>query len=54
VANSDRDKNHAGGRGKHWVTHAVTLVLLLAVIVTGAMAYYAREQWWDMYLRLIH
>jgi len=46
-------KNRAGSQG-HWVTPAVTLLLLVGVIAAGAAAYYTRQQWWDMYMRLIH
>jgi len=34
-------KNRAGSQG-HWVTPAVTLLLLVGVIAAGAAAYYTR------------
>jgi hypothetical protein len=32
----------------------ITLLLILAVIATGAMAYYWRDQWWQLYLGYVH
>jgi hypothetical protein len=48
------DREKATGKGSANCTSAViTLLLLLAVIVTGTSAYNAREQWWDRYLSFI-
>ena len=54
MAKSETGENHAGGRAKRLGKHGITLVLLLAVIVTGALTYYERQQLWEMYARLIH
>jgi len=45
----------AGGnpRRSRWRSHAVTLLLLVAVLATGTVAYHAREQWWQRYLSFI-
>ena len=49
-----KHQNDTGSRVRHRVRHAITLLLLLAVIVTGVAAYYSRQQWWDMYMSLTH
>ena len=49
-----RQQNETKPRARYWARHAITLLLLLAVIVTGVAAYYARQQWWDMYMSLTH
>ena len=56
MAKPDRgsNQNDPDARRKHWVKAAITLLLIAIVIVTGSAAYYAREQWWDMYMRLTH
>ena len=53
---SDREQepDGAGPRGQkarpRWTGRAITLLLLLAVAVTGTMAYSARQQWWETIL----
>jgi len=54
MAKSEKGENHAGGRRARWGKHVITSVLLLAFIVTGMMAYYARQQFWEAYFHLIH
>jgi hypothetical protein len=56
VAERDQSKNRndANPHPRHWVKHAITLLLLLALIVTGAAAYFARQRWWEMYMSLTH
>jgi cell division septal protein FtsQ len=49
-----KQQNETKPRARHLVRHAITLLLLLVLIVTGVAAYYARQQWWDMYLSLTH
>jgi hypothetical protein len=34
--------------------HAITLLLFLALIVVGIVAYCARQQWWELYMSLTH
>jgi hypothetical protein len=36
-----------------WVKYAITLFLLAAVIVTGAVAFHSRNAWWEKYLSYI-
>jgi hypothetical protein len=43
------------GRRSHvarWTRYAITFLLLLAVAVTGTMAYSARQQWWQLIARV--
>jgi hypothetical protein len=56
VAEPDPDKNQnaINRRTKHWVRHAITLLLLTALVVTGTAAYFARQQWWSMYMSFTH
>lgn len=52
--NSDQRQADATSATRAWVKHATTLILLLAVIVTGTLAYFSRQIWWDMYMSLTH
>ena len=47
-------QDDADHRKKHWVKHAITLLLFAALVVTGTAAYFTRQEWWDMYMRLTH
>jgi len=48
----DRDPRPSPSR--HWLTYAlVTLFLLAAVAVTGALASHSRDAWWQKYLNLV-
>jgi hypothetical protein len=48
----DRERTRSSSR--HWLTYAaVTLFLLAAVAVTGALASHSRDAWWQKYLNLI-
>ena len=50
-----QEQNDARLRARHWGRHAITVILLLALIVTGVAAYFARQQWWEeMYRKLTH
>ena len=33
-----------------WGKYAITLLLLVAVVVTGILAFHSRNEWWDKYL----
>lgn len=52
--NQGRDQTVSVARRKRWGKVATALLLLLIVIVTGSAAIYARQEWWEMYMRLIH
>ena len=48
-----RPKGQAAPPKGRWVKHAITLILLAALAVTGTAAYFARQQWLDaVYMRL--
>jgi hypothetical protein len=36
-----------------WVKYAITLFLLAAVVVTGALAFHSRDAWWQKYLSFV-
>jgi hypothetical protein len=38
---------------KRWTNHAITLLLLLALIVAGISVYYTRQEWREMYMRVM-
>jgi hypothetical protein len=59
VHNSDADKRPVigadgtgpkkrSGQRARWTRCAITLLLLLALVATGTMAYSARQQWWQL------
>ena len=48
-----KEDKHSNPSGKRWASYAITLLVLLAVFVSGTAAYNAREQWWDQYLSFI-
>jgi len=52
--NQGGDQTAPVARRKRWGKVAITLLLLLIVIVTGSAAIYARQEWWEMYMRLTH
>ena len=54
VRNPGGDRTDRGARRRPWIKAAITLLLLLIVIVTGSVAFYTRQQWWEMYMRLTH
>ena len=48
------DREPTRGPSRHWLTYAaITLFLLAAVAVTGALASHSRDAWWQKYLNLI-
>ena len=38
---------------KRWANHAITLLLLSALIVAGISVYYTRQEWREMYMRVM-
>ena len=50
MTKSDQD----GPRSGHRLKHVITVLLLLAVIVTGVAAFHSRQQWWDKYMSYMH
>ena len=38
---------------QRWAKHAITLLLLSALIVAGISVYYARLEWREMYMKVM-
>ena len=38
---------------QRWAKRTITLLLLLAVIVAGIAVYYARQEWREMYMKVM-
>jgi len=38
---------------KRWTNFAITLLLLSALIVAGISVYYTRQEWPEMYMRVV-
>jgi len=56
MAEGDRSEQPTSGRSVRrvsWANVAATLILLVAVIIFGTIAYESRQQWWEMYLSYI-
>ena len=57
MAEGDRSEQSTSGRSVRrrvsWASVAATLILLVAVIIFGTIAYEFRQQWWEMYLSYI-
>jgi type II secretory pathway component PulF len=39
---------------QRWVKRTITLLLLSALIVAGIAVYYTRQEWREMYMRVMH
>jgi hypothetical protein len=51
---TEPDRERTRSTSRQWVKYAaVTLFLLAAVVVTGALASHSRDAWWQKYLSLI-
>ena len=57
MAEGDRSEQSKSGRFVRrrvsWANVAATLILLVAVIIFGTIAYESRQQWWEIYLSYI-
>ena len=40
-------------RAQRWAKRIITLLLLLAVIVSGIAIYYTRQEWREMYMKVM-
>jgi hypothetical protein len=49
---SDNNPDNGSPHARRWGKHAITVLLLLALVITGTSAYLARQQWWDLYISL--
>ena len=38
---------------KRWTNYAITMLLLSALIVAGISVYYTRQEWREMYMRVV-
>jgi hypothetical protein len=47
-----KEKNRSIPRVTTWFKYGITLLLLLAAVVTGIAVYEVRQEWWDLYLGL--
>jgi hypothetical protein len=47
-----KEKNGSVPRVTTWIKCGITLLLLLAAVVTGIAVYEVRQEWWDLYLSL--
>jgi len=53
VTEPDPGRTQARNPSRPWVKYAITLFLLAAVVVTGALAFHSRDAWWQKYLSFI-
>jgi hypothetical protein len=47
------NQNNTSSRAQRWAKHSITLLLLSAVIVAGIAVYYTRQEWWEMYMKVM-
>jgi len=47
-----KEENGSVPRRTRWVKYGITLLLLLAAVVTGVAVYEVRQEWWELYLGL--
>jgi hypothetical protein len=45
--------NNAEPRAQRWVKRIITVLLLSALIVAGIAVYYTRQEWREMYMRVM-
>jgi hypothetical protein len=54
MTNSDPGhQNNATPRAQRWAKRAITLLLLSAVIVAGIAVYHTRQEWREMYMKVM-
>jgi hypothetical protein len=47
------NQNNTSSRAQRWVKHSITLLLLSALIVAGIAVYYTRQEWREMYMKVM-
>jgi hypothetical protein len=47
------NQGNATPRAQRWAKRAITLLLLAAVIVAGIAVYYSRQEWREMYMKVM-
>jgi hypothetical protein len=53
VTEPDPGRSQTRSPSRQWVKYAITLFLLAAVVVTGALAFHSRDAWWQKYLSFV-
>jgi hypothetical protein len=53
VTEPDLGRTQERRSSRQWVKYAITLFLLAAVVVTGALSFHSRTEWWQKYLNYI-
>jgi hypothetical protein len=53
VTEPDPGRTQARRSSRQWMKYAITLFLLTAVVVTGALSLHSRNEWWQKYLSFI-
>jgi hypothetical protein len=48
-----RHQNNATPPAQRWAKRAITLILLSAVIVAGIAVYHTRQEWREMYMKVM-
>ena len=46
-------QNNAEPRAQRWAKRIITVLLLSALIVAGIAVYYTRQEWREMYMRMM-
>ena len=54
MTDQGQNRDDAKRRPRRWINYAISLFLLVALVVVGTSTYFARQQWWEMYLGYIH
>jgi len=52
--NPNSNREDGGRRTGRWRARIITIVLLIAVIISGIAVYNSRQQWREMYMSVIH
>jgi len=47
------DQNNVETRAQRWAKRIITVLLLSALIVAGIAVYYSRQEWREMYMRVM-
>jgi len=47
------ERTQSRSPSRQWVKYTITLFLIVAVVVTGALAFHSRDAWWQKYLSFV-
>jgi hypothetical protein len=47
------NQNNATPRAQRWANRIITMLLLSALIVAGIAVYYSRQEWREMYMKVM-